>query len=362
MMATAAMAPVAIRNSSAQPYRNAGSGPHASRRYTYPPPAFGRRAPSSPKHSAPTSATTPPTTQATMMSGADPTRSATVAGVRKMPPPMMPPITAIVPEKRPRRRAYVTRDGDDSVTGREHAVPRDVAKGEALPPLRAALHVSPILVAEDLPHVSHHLHRARQPRHRERHARHPVALGVARHARTHRHQVRLRHRAVRRLHGAPGRRRDAHLRAARGGGRRQARDHDRRPVSQPLTRGAARLDRGGRPPVRLLPVGPDHGRRRAAGQEPAPLGRRHRHRDDDPLPLRHLPADPRRHPSRGAGGVTCEPPPTSLGVSSSRPRRSPAPAWSSASISPRAPGSVPPPWLPSHPTRGCASIPTRVCS
>jgi hypothetical protein len=39
------------------------------------------------------------------MSGGDPTRSATEAGVRKMPPPMIPPMTAIVPEKRPIRRA-----------------------------------------------------------------------------------------------------------------------------------------------------------------------------------------------------------------------------------------------------------------
>src|SRR2546427_646621 len=192
-------------------------------------------------------------------------------------------------------------------------------------------------------HAPDFLHRQRQTPDSHRRARHAAPLGAARHARTHRHQVRLRHRAMWRLYRAPGRRRDAHLRAARGGGRRQARHHDRRPFQEPRAPGAARLHRGGRPPVRLLPVGPDHGRRRAAGQEPAPLGRRHRHRDDEHLPLRHLPADPRRHPSRGAGGVTCEPPPTSLGVSSSRPRRSPA--WSSASISPRAPGSVPPPWI-----------------
>jgi hypothetical protein len=39
------------------------------------------------------------------MSVGDPTRSATAAGVRKMPPPMIPPMTAIVPEKSPSRRA-----------------------------------------------------------------------------------------------------------------------------------------------------------------------------------------------------------------------------------------------------------------
>ena len=42
------------------------------------------------------------------MNEADPTRAATVDGVRKMPPPMMPPITAIVAENKPSRRAYVT--------------------------------------------------------------------------------------------------------------------------------------------------------------------------------------------------------------------------------------------------------------
>ena len=38
-------------------------------------------------------------------SAGEPTRPATAAGVRKIPPPMMPPTTAIVAEKRPSRRA-----------------------------------------------------------------------------------------------------------------------------------------------------------------------------------------------------------------------------------------------------------------
>src|SRR5438876_1652101 len=53
------------------------------------------------------SATIPPITQASRTSPGDRSRSATVAGVRKIPPPMMPPTTAIVPENNPRRRAYV---------------------------------------------------------------------------------------------------------------------------------------------------------------------------------------------------------------------------------------------------------------
>src|SRR3989454_12674094 len=110
------------------------------------------------------SAIAPPSTHANRTASGVPRRSATVAGVRRMPPPMMPPFTAIVPEKRPRRRAYLTRDGDDSVTGRGHAVTRGGAKGEALPPLWAALHVLPILVAGGLSHVSHQVHRERQAR------------------------------------------------------------------------------------------------------------------------------------------------------------------------------------------------------
>ena len=62
-----------------------------------------------------------------------------------------------------------------------------------------------------------------------------------------------------------------------------------------------RLDRGGRGAVRLLPVGPDHVARRRCS-------RRSRDADDadidaamtrQPLPLRHLPAHPRRRPPRG---------------------------------------------------------------
>ncbi len=68
--------------------------------------------------------------------------------------------------------------------------------------------------------------------------------------------------------------------------------------------GAARVDRGRRAAVRLLPVGADHGRRGAARENSASHRRRHRHGDDQHLPLRHVPAHPRRHPSRRAGSVT----------------------------------------------------------
>ncbi len=48
---------------------------------------------------------TPPRTQTPMVSGGVRVRCATIAGLRKMPEPMMPPTTAIVPENNPSRRA-----------------------------------------------------------------------------------------------------------------------------------------------------------------------------------------------------------------------------------------------------------------
>ena len=57
--------------------------------------------------------------------------------------------------------------------------------------------------------------------------------------------------------------------------------------------------RGG--PVRLLPVGPDHVRRRPARRERRAERRRHRHGDvRQHLPLRHLCADPGGHQARRA--------------------------------------------------------------
>jgi hypothetical protein len=47
----------------------------------------------------------PPTAQTVRVSSAVRTRSATRAGFRKIPDPIMPPTTIIVPEKRPMLRA-----------------------------------------------------------------------------------------------------------------------------------------------------------------------------------------------------------------------------------------------------------------
>src|SRR5215468_5137283 len=54
-------------------------------------------------------------------------------------------------------------------------------------------------------------YRQRSKPQRRRRARHPTVVGVARYARHDRHQIRLRHRAVRRLHGPYQRRGDALL-------------------------------------------------------------------------------------------------------------------------------------------------------
>ena len=88
--------------------------------------------------------------------------------------------------------------------------------------------------------------RQRQEGQRRRRCRHAAAVGPARRAQAHRHQVRLRHRAVRRLHGAPRRPaaplvRDADLVRA---GRRDR--HDRGPrarrPARPCRRPGSSLD------------------------------------------------------------------------------------------------------------------------
>src|SRR5437016_3687409 len=109
---------------------------------------------------------------------------------------------------------------------------------------------------------------------------------------------------MRRVYRAPGRGRDPHLRAPGRGGRRQTRDDHRGAVAQPEPRGAEGVDRRGRAAVRLLSIGPDHGRGGTAGEKPPPERRGHRRGDDEHLPLRDLSADPLRHSPRRAGGVT----------------------------------------------------------
>ena len=90
--------------------------------------------------------------------------------------------------------------------------------------------------------------------------------------------------------------------------RRQERHHHRRPLARWLAPRPEGLDRKGRPPVRLLPVRPDHGRRRAAREKRQTHRRRYRRgHAQQHLPLRNLSGHPRRHPRaaelQAKGGV-----------------------------------------------------------
>src|ERR1019366_6475271 len=101
LIAPAAIAPLAIISHVIHPRRNAGSGPNASRTYTYPPPACGSIAPSSAYVSAPASATTPPSVHTPSTHGALGRARAVSAGVKKIPLPMIPPTTSSAAEKSP---------------------------------------------------------------------------------------------------------------------------------------------------------------------------------------------------------------------------------------------------------------------
>ena len=77
--------------------------------------------------------------------------------------------------------------------------------------------------------------------------------------------------------------------------------HHRGPGRRPS--GAGGVDQARRAAMRLLPVGPDHERRGAAGAGPPAHRRRHRPGDErQHLPLRHLPAHPRGDQGRRRRG------------------------------------------------------------
>src|SRR5499433_1322467 len=131
-------------------------------------------------------------------------------------------------------------------------------------------------------------------------AQYAPPLGVAGERRPHRHEIRLRHRAMRRLHGPPRRRRRALLLDAGERGSRQADHHDRgaRRQRHPLE-GAEGLARSRRAAVRLLPVRHDHGGDGAPAGEAEADRRRDQQRDHQHLPLRNLSADPGGDPRGG---------------------------------------------------------------
>src|SRR6266702_2466260 len=157
-------------------------------------------------------------------------------------------------------------------------------------------------------HGHGHSENQRHGAHGGRSAGHASALGAARRDRLDGDQVRLRHGAVRRLHGARGRPADPLLRHAGRRGHRQERHHHRshrRDAERQKHTGG--LAGSGRRAVRLLSVRADHVCRRVA-RDQAPSDRcRHRHGPSgEYLPLRHLSAHPRRHQAGGAlpGGLT----------------------------------------------------------
>ena len=76
-----------------RPKAKATEGPNASRRNTYCPPLLGNRTPSSAAARPPARLRIPPTVHAAIMSAADGRCSATEAGARKIPEPMIRPTT-----------------------------------------------------------------------------------------------------------------------------------------------------------------------------------------------------------------------------------------------------------------------------
>ncbi len=122
VMPIAPNAPGRMTHSSAHVNRNAGNGPNDSRTKTYTPPERGKAAANSEYVSAPHSTTAAPNTHASRKSGTSSTRCATLAGVRKMPLPMVEPMRTATALHRPRRR--VSRSPQRSVVGGRGAVMR----------------------------------------------------------------------------------------------------------------------------------------------------------------------------------------------------------------------------------------------
>src|SRR5881396_199075 len=138
------------------------------------------------------------------------------------------------------------------------------------------------------------------PRGRRR-ARYAPLVGAARLAAHDRHEVRLRHRSVRRLHGTHRRGARAlllHAAVCGGGQEGHHRRGDRRHAGR--QGGAGGVDPSRCAAVRLLPVRPDHERERTSREEPRAERRRHRRRDErQRLPLRDLQPDSHRDQGRG---------------------------------------------------------------
>src|ERR1035441_9418643 len=135
-----------------------------------------------------------------------------------------------------------------------------------------------------------------------RRSRHALAVVSARCARHDRHEIWLRHGALRRLYRSSRRRgRPELLHINEGCGRQERHDH-RRIGRAWRSSGAASLEEQQRPAVRLLPEWADHAGCRVAERETEADGSRYR-RDyaGQHLPLRHVSANPSGHQA-GRGG------------------------------------------------------------
>ena len=132
----------------------------------------------------------------------------------------------------------------------------------------------------------------------------PLLWVIREQGRPDRHEIRLRHRAVRRLHGAHRRRGDALLRRCRSATRRQEDHHHRGPRAErrahPVQKAWIEHDV---PQCGYCQKRHDHGGRGAAEGEAEADRRGYRRRDHQHLPLRHLPAGARGDPCRGARRV-----------------------------------------------------------
>ena len=108
-----------------------------------------------------------------------------------------------------------------------------------------------------------------------------------------RDEVWLRHRPVRRMHGAPQRQGRAKLPDAGVGGRQSAHHHARRAFGGRDSSGATRLAGDRRSAMRLLPGRPDDVGRGIAGEDAQAHRSRHQRSDErKPVPLRNLHAHP----------------------------------------------------------------------
>src|SRR6476659_3941059 len=145
------MAPEKPATNEVHPVRNAASGPNASRKYTYSPPARGRSAESSAYAIAPAKASAPPSNQIQRIAAGLPTICATMIGTKKMPPPMTFEMTIAAASMGPSRRSSVDEDAG-GVAGR---AARDTSGllCQQLPRYRHTLQLDPLrraLFGEDL--------------------------------------------------------------------------------------------------------------------------------------------------------------------------------------------------------------------